>query len=93
MLPGAFSAYRWKALRGEPLNQYFLLEEIPFREVEPAIANMYLVSQPQLRCHPPPRALEPERDVGEEHLGGASGGDCLPELAVRSPPDATAAAT
>ncbi|KAA0168994.1 hypothetical protein FNF31_00155 [Cafeteria roenbergensis] len=50
VLPGAFSAYRWKALRGEPLNQYFLLEEIPFREVEPAIANMYL-AEDRVLCY------------------------------------------
>lgn len=50
VLPGAFSAYRWKAMRGEPLNQYFLLEEIPFREIEPAIANMYL-AEDRVLCY------------------------------------------
>lgn len=42
VLPGAFSAYRWKAIRGEPLNAYFFVEENSVREMGPFMANMYL---------------------------------------------------
>ncbi len=42
VLPGAFSAYRWKAIRGEPLNAYFYLEENSVKEMGPFMANMYL---------------------------------------------------
>ncbi len=42
VLPGAFSAYRWKAIRGEPLNSYFYVEENSVKEMGPFMANMYL---------------------------------------------------
>ena len=42
VLPGAFSAYRWKAIRGEPLNAYFYVEENSVKEMGPFMANMYL---------------------------------------------------
>jgi chitin synthase len=42
VLPGAFSAYRWKAIRGEPLNAYFYLEENSVKDMGPFMANMYL---------------------------------------------------
>jgi hypothetical protein len=37
-------------MRGEPLNQYFLLEEVPFKEISPAIANMYL-AEDRILCY------------------------------------------
>lgn len=43
VLPGAFSAYRFEALQGAPLDKYFLLESDENRlVVEPFSANMYL---------------------------------------------------
>ncbi len=42
VLPGAFSIYRWVAIRGEPLAAYFTIEEIPAKELGPFVANMYL---------------------------------------------------
>ncbi len=42
VLPGAFSAYRWDAIEGEPLKQYFLLERKSASELGPFISNMYL---------------------------------------------------
>lgn len=42
VLPGAFSIYRWVAIRGEPLAAYFTLEETPARELNPFTCNMYL---------------------------------------------------
>lgn len=42
VLPGAFSAYRWQAIRGEPLSQYFRLEESEPLKMGPFVANMYL---------------------------------------------------
>ena len=43
VLPGAFSAYRFEALQGTPLDKYFLLESDENRlVVEPFSANMYL---------------------------------------------------
>lgn len=42
VLPGAFSAFRWEAIKGEPLSQYFKLEETDPLELGPFIANMYL---------------------------------------------------
>lgn len=43
VLPGAFSAYRYEALQGAPLDKYFFLESDENRlVVEPFSANMYL---------------------------------------------------
>lgn len=42
VLPGAFSAYRWVAIRGEPLCAYFTIEEISAKDLGPFLANMYL---------------------------------------------------
>eukprot|EP01138_Halocafeteria_seosinensis_P007332 gb/GECG01007496.1/.p1 GENE.gb/GECG01007496.1/~~gb/GECG01007496.1/.p1 ORF type:complete len:2327 (+),score=325.61 gb/GECG01007496.1/:1-6981(+) len=42
VLPGAFSAFRWKAIRGEPLSEYFKLEENNPSKLGPFVANMYL---------------------------------------------------
>ena len=42
VLPGAFSAYRWVAIRGDPLTHYFVVEETPIEELDPFTANMYL---------------------------------------------------
>jgi len=42
VLPGAFSAYRWDAIEGEPLKQYFLLERKSASELGPFTSNMYL---------------------------------------------------
>ena len=43
VLPGAFSAYRYEALQGTPLDKYFFLESDENRlVVEPFSANMYL---------------------------------------------------
>ena len=49
VLPGAFSAYRWKAIRGEPLNSYFYVEENSVKEMGPFMANMYL-AEDRVRC-------------------------------------------
>lgn len=42
VLPGAFSMYRWCAIRGEPLCAYFTIEETPVRDLGPFMANMFL---------------------------------------------------
>ena len=42
VLPGAFSAYRWEAICGTPLSQYFFVEENSVKEMGPFMANMYL---------------------------------------------------
>ena len=42
VLPGAFSAYRWVAIRDGPLAQYFVVEETPIEDLDPFTANMYL---------------------------------------------------
>jgi chitin synthase len=47
VLPGAFSIYRWVAIRGEPLCAYFTIEEIPITDLGPAVSNMYLAED---RC-------------------------------------------
>ncbi len=42
VLPGAFSAYRWEALQGEPLDAYFFTEHHSVKDSGPFMANMYL---------------------------------------------------
>ncbi|KAL7747642.1 hypothetical protein RI367_006931 [Sorochytrium milnesiophthora] len=42
VLPGAFSAYRYKALQGRPLSQYFLGEKLHGTGGDVFSANMYL---------------------------------------------------
>jgi chitin synthase len=42
VLPGAFSAYRWEAIKGEPLRSYFFIETHSMVETGPLMANMYL---------------------------------------------------
>lgn len=37
-----FSSYRWKAIRGEPLNQYFRIEEEGMASLGPFLSNLYL---------------------------------------------------
>ena len=40
VLPGAFSIYRWMAIRGAPLSEYFKLEETKLKDLTPFTANM-----------------------------------------------------
>ncbi|CAI5741485.1 unnamed protein product [Peronospora destructor] len=42
VLPGAFSAYRYEAIRGAPLNAYFQTLNIDLDVLGPFIGNMYL---------------------------------------------------
>ena len=42
VLPGAFSAYRLDAIRGNPLKKYFTVEEKSLKELGPFQANMFL---------------------------------------------------
>jgi chitin synthase len=42
VLPGAFSAYRYEALQGAPLEKYFHHISTPLKELSPFKANMYL---------------------------------------------------
>jgi chitin synthase len=42
VLPGAFSAYRFKAIQKEPLESYFFIESHSVAETGPLMANMYL---------------------------------------------------
>ncbi|EQC33166.1 hypothetical protein SDRG_09152 [Saprolegnia diclina VS20] len=42
VLPGAFSAYRYKAIRGAPLEAYFKSLTTPMNELGPFQGNMYL---------------------------------------------------
>ena len=37
-----FTIYRWKAIRGEPLNQYFRVEEEGLAALGPFLSNLYL---------------------------------------------------
>ena len=42
VLPGAFCAYRWSAIQGEPLEAYFYTEKSELSSIGPFVANMYL---------------------------------------------------
>ena len=42
VLPGAFSAYRYKAIVGAPLEAYFKSLTTPMSELGPFYGNMYL---------------------------------------------------
>lgn len=42
VLPGAFSAYRYEAIRGEPLDAYFQTLNVDLGVLGPFIGNMYL---------------------------------------------------
>ena len=55
VLPSAFSAYRWKAIRGEPLNAYFTVEESSVKDMGPFLTNLYLAEDRVSRgtCPPP----------------------------------------
>lgn len=41
-LSGELAMYRWDAVRGEPLKEYFMMEEHTVSEMGPLMANMYL---------------------------------------------------
>ena len=45
VLPGAFSAYRWAAIRGSPLKSYFMAEERSLRDLGPYLANLLLAEE------------------------------------------------
>jgi chitin synthase len=49
VLPGAFSAYRWAAIRGTPLKSYFLAEERSLRDLGPYMANL-LLAEDRILC-------------------------------------------
>ena len=49
VLPGAFSSFRWEAVRGEPLSQYFKLEETGPKDLGPFVSNMYLAGKLTLK--------------------------------------------
>jgi hypothetical protein len=50
VLPGAFSAYRFKAIRGMPLDKYFFLETFENKAAcSPFVANMYLAEDRKYR--------------------------------------------
>lgn len=42
VLPGAFSLYRWQAIVGEPLQQYFAMEDKPKLEKSTFLKNVYI---------------------------------------------------
>ncbi len=49
VLPGAFSAYRWAAIRGSPLKSYFMAEERSLRDLGPYLANL-LLAEDRILC-------------------------------------------
>ena len=59
VLPGAFSAYRWSAIRGEPLKEYFKAEEFSVKQLGPFNANMHLAEDRVLSFHIVTRPTRP----------------------------------